>query len=78
MSKSKDNIIIWEKWRDPFGLEDSDIEELIVYHKADIMVKGSDYRDKDIVGLEVCKKLIFFEKLDEYSTTKKIQDIISR
>jgi bifunctional ADP-heptose synthase (sugar kinase/adenylyltransferase) len=42
------------------------------------MVKGSDYRDKPIVGQEICKQIVFFERLNGYSTTNKIQDIVNR
>ena len=55
---------------------DEELTDLISQH--DVMVKGSDYKDKPIVGQDVCKELIFFELVDGYSTTKKIQDIASR
>jgi bifunctional ADP-heptose synthase (sugar kinase/adenylyltransferase) len=42
------------------------------------MVKGSDYKNKPIVGKEYCGQIVFFERLDEYSTTKTIQNIIDR
>ncbi len=56
-------------------------QELIDYIRnfsPDVMVKGSDYRDKPIIGAEHCKKIIFYDRLEKYSTTNKIQDIISR
>jgi D-beta-D-heptose 7-phosphate kinase/D-beta-D-heptose 1-phosphate adenosyltransferase len=59
---------------------DSD-EELIANIRAfepDVMVKGSDYKDKPIIGAEYCKEIYFYEKDEEFSTTKKIQDIINR
>jgi rfaE bifunctional protein nucleotidyltransferase chain/domain len=57
---------------------DEDLEQQLVEYQPDIMVKGSDYRFKPIVGQEYCPRIEFFERLDEYSTTKTIQDIISR
>lgn len=59
---------------------DSDVElqKLIKEFEPDVMVKGSDYRDKPIIGAEYCKKIVYYDRLDQYSTTKKIQDIISR
>jgi bifunctional ADP-heptose synthase (sugar kinase/adenylyltransferase) len=42
------------------------------------MVKGSDYIDQNIIGSEICPKIIFFDRIDEYSTTQKIQNIIDR
>lgn len=66
--KMVDNVVIFDT--------NEDLIRLISEH--DIMVKGSDYRDKPIVGIEVCKKIIFFDLLNGYSTTKKIQSIIDR
>ena len=59
---------------------DSD-EELIANIRAfdpDVMVKGSDYKDKPIIGSEYCKEIDFYERLEAFSTTQKIQDIINR
>lgn len=56
-------------------------QELINYIKnfsPDVMVKGSDYKDKPIIGAEFCKKIIFYDRLEKYSTTNKIQDIVNR
>ena len=55
---------------------DQELEELI--QDCDIMVKGSDYINKPIVGSILCKRLVFFDIIDGYSTTKKIQHISSR
>ncbi len=56
-------------------------EELINYIKnfePDIMVKGSDNKDKPVIGSEYCKKIVFYDRLEKYSTTNKIQDIVNR
>jgi D-beta-D-heptose 7-phosphate kinase/D-beta-D-heptose 1-phosphate adenosyltransferase len=55
---------------------DSELIELI--KDCDIMVKGSDYRGKSVIGETYCKNVIYFDRLNEYSSTKKIQDIINR
>lgn len=57
---------------------DSDAELIDIVKKCSIMVKGSDYIDKPIVGKDVCPKIIFFNILSEYSSTKTIQRIIDR
>ena len=57
---------------------DIELENQLWEYKPNIMVKGSDYRNKPIVGSEFCDEINFFERLYEYSTTKTIQDIISR
>lgn len=55
---------------------DTELRNLIA--DCDVMVKGADWQGKPIVGEEVCKRIEFFERIDGYSTTKKIQDIIDR
>ncbi len=68
------------KYVDRVEIFDSD-QELINYIKdfsPDIMVKGSDYQGRHIIGSEHCKKIVFYDRLDKYSTTQKIQDIINR
>jgi len=57
---------------------DNELEKLIKQFDPDIMVKGSDYRDKKIIGAEYCKEIKFYDRLEQYSTTSKIQDIINR
>lgn len=39
-------------------------------YQPDIMVIGDDYKDQVVYGSEHAKKLVFFEKLPAYSTTK--------
>jgi rfaE bifunctional protein nucleotidyltransferase chain/domain len=53
-------------------------EELILLVKGCTMVKGSDYRGRSVIGETHCQEVIYFDRLDEYSSTKKIQDIIDR
>jgi D-beta-D-heptose 7-phosphate kinase/D-beta-D-heptose 1-phosphate adenosyltransferase len=55
---------------------DNDLRALIT--DCDIMVKGDDYQGQPIVGQEVCKQIIFFKKINGYSTTQKISDITNR
>lgn len=46
--------------------------------KPDIMVKGSDYRGKPIVGEHLIKEMKFYDLVSEYSTTNIIQRITNR
>jgi len=57
---------------------DDDLREQIRNFNPDIMVKGSDYRGKPIIGAEYCKDIVYYERIEEYSSTKKIQDIATR
>jgi len=42
------------------------------------MVKGSDYKNKPIVGEHLIKEIKFYDRVEPYSTTKTIQDIANR
>lgn len=62
---------------DSFG-SDLELNTLIKEYQPDIMIKGSDYRNQKIIGAEHCKEVIFYDRLEPYSTTQKIQNIASR
>lgn len=72
--------LLWSlRWVDRVEIFDSD-QELINYIKEfepDIMIKGSDYRGKPIIGAEYCKEIKFYDRT-EHSTTGIIQNIINR
>lgn len=53
---------------------DSDFEliENIKHLQPDYLVVGSDYKNKNVIGGEYSKQIIFFEKLNGYSSTKII------
>ena len=57
---------------------DKALEGLIKIIKPDIMVVGSDWKDKSVIGSYYAAELKFFERIDEYSSTKIIQSIIDR
>jgi D-beta-D-heptose 7-phosphate kinase/D-beta-D-heptose 1-phosphate adenosyltransferase len=59
-----------------FDTKEKLIKQIKLY-QPDIMVKGSDYKGKSIVGQSLCKEVIFYDKT-EHSTTKTIQNIINR
>ena len=65
---------------DRVDIFDSD-QELIDYiknYQPDVMVKGSDYQGKPIIGQEHCKQIKFYDRFKNYSTTNTIQNIINR
>lgn len=57
---------------------DQELEHLIQIYEPDLMVKGSDYKNKPIVGEEFVPQIDFFKRIDEYSSTKAIQHLASR
>jgi D-beta-D-heptose 7-phosphate kinase/D-beta-D-heptose 1-phosphate adenosyltransferase len=52
--------------------------KLFELYKPDIMVKGSDWKGKSIVAEKYIKEIHWYDRIEEYSTTKTIQDIINR
>jgi rfaE bifunctional protein nucleotidyltransferase chain/domain len=66
------------RWVDRVYVFDSDSELVSYISDCDLMVKGSDYRGRPIVGQDACPEIVFFERLEDYSSSKKIEDIISR
>lgn len=48
----------------------NELEELIRHHRPDFMVVGSDWKGKEIVGGKYAQKILFFERIEGYSTTK--------
>jgi D-beta-D-heptose 7-phosphate kinase/D-beta-D-heptose 1-phosphate adenosyltransferase len=57
---------------------DEELEGLVKSFKPDIMVVGSDWKDKSVIGSYYAAELIFFDRIGDYATTKTIQDIIDR
>jgi len=43
-----------------------------------IMVVGSDWKGKSIVGSQFADEVKYFDRLEKYSTTKIIEDLIDR
>ena len=61
-----------------FFSNDEELEGLVKSIKPDIMVVGSDWKGKSVIGSYWAAKLIFFDRIGEYATTKTVQDIINR
>lgn len=57
---------------------DDELRNYIKNYEPDLMVKGSDYINRPIIGSEYCKKIIFYGRLEKYSTTNTIQRIANR
>ena len=55
-----------------------DLIDQIKQYKPDIMVKGSDYRGRSVVGETFVPKVIYYDRIEQYSTTNTIQNIINR
>jgi D-beta-D-heptose 7-phosphate kinase/D-beta-D-heptose 1-phosphate adenosyltransferase len=59
-----DKVVIFEK--------EQDLVSSIKLYSPDVMVIGSDYKGKKVIGSEYAKKLLFFDRVGGYSTTNLI------
>ena len=68
--KAVDYIVVFDS--------DEELERCIKTVKPDIMVVGSDWKDKSVIGSMYSAELRFFDRIEEYATTKTIESIIDR
>ena len=47
-----------------------ELEKTIKWYRPNIMVIGSDWKDKDVIGSFFTDKLVFFDRIEGYSTSK--------
>ena len=52
----------------------NELRNLIKDIKPDVMVIGSDWKDKKVVGEEYAGKVDFFDRIEGYSTTKILEN----
>ena len=57
---------------------DLELESIINFIQPDLMVVGSDWRGKSVIGSMYASELIFFDRIGDYATTKTVQSIIDR
>ena len=50
------------------------LELLIKQTQPDYMVIGSDWKGKQVVGQDYAKKLVFFDRIGDYSTTNILEN----
>ena len=55
-----------------------DLENLLKSIAPDIMIVGSDWKGKEVVGEQYAKTVRFFDRVGEYSTTKTLQGLTYR
>lgn len=55
-----------------------DLEQLLESIQPDIIVVGSDWKGKEVVGAQYAKEVKFYDRVGEYSTTKTLQGVAYR
>ena len=55
---------------------DQELEKHLVDNEIDTMVIGSDWEGKRVVGEKLVKNLVFFDRIEGYSTTRVLENEI--
>lgn len=68
------------KYVDSVSIFDSEqeLQNIITENNIDYLVIGSEYKNKHIVGKHLVEKVIFFDRVPNYSTTSVIENITNR
>ena len=56
----------------PFN-DTKELRDTVKWYRPNIIVMGSDWKGKEVIGEDYAEKLIFFERVGNYSTTKMIR-----
>ena len=57
---------------------DKSLEKIVKEYSPDVMVVGSEYKDKKVIASEFAKEVKYFEKIKGCSTTKTIKNFSGR
>jgi D-beta-D-heptose 7-phosphate kinase/D-beta-D-heptose 1-phosphate adenosyltransferase len=75
----KDRIKLMESIRyvyDVVGFStDDELRQQIKDWETDVMIVGSDYKDKNVIGSELVNEVIFFDRIEGYSTTNTLKNV---
>jgi D-beta-D-heptose 7-phosphate kinase/D-beta-D-heptose 1-phosphate adenosyltransferase len=68
--KAVDEVVIFDT--------DQELTQTVKILRPDIMIVGSDYKDKTVIGSEYAKQLRFYTRTTPFSSTKVLEDFIAR
>jgi D-beta-D-heptose 7-phosphate kinase/D-beta-D-heptose 1-phosphate adenosyltransferase len=57
---------------------DNELRHLVDFYEPDVMVIGSDWEGKEVIGSEYAGRIEFFPRFGDYSTTKILQGLANR
>lgn len=57
---------------------DQELIDIVKDYRPDIMIVGSDWRGKTVIGSEWAGRVQFYNRVNNESTTKTLEDFISR
>ena len=61
-----------------FFNSDEELIDIIKRYNPDIRVIGSDWKGKPIVGEEFCREIAFFDRVNDESTTRTLDEYTKR
>ena len=77
-NKQEDRKFVLEsvKYIDKVVIFDSDreLESQISVHNIDLMIVGSDWQNKRVIGSKYAGEVLFFDRIDGYSTTDILEN----
>jgi D-beta-D-heptose 7-phosphate kinase/D-beta-D-heptose 1-phosphate adenosyltransferase len=66
------NAIVYVDKVIPFDTT-NELERLVKWLKPHVMVIGSDWKGKEVIGQKYTEKVVFFDRIGSYSTTKILE-----
>lgn len=60
-----------------FG-SDEELVNIVKEYAPDIMIIGSDWKGKTVIGQQYANTLIYFERVNDVSTTQKLESYFNR
>lgn len=60
-----------------FG-SDEELTDIVRVYAPHVMIVGSDWKNKNIIGSQYAQRVVFFERSDNESTTKTLEDYVDR
>jgi D-beta-D-heptose 7-phosphate kinase/D-beta-D-heptose 1-phosphate adenosyltransferase len=57
---------------------DQELIDIIKNYQPDIMIVGSDWRNRPVIGSQYSKSLMFFDRIGNESSTKTIESYLNR
>ena len=51
----------------------NELERIVKWLKPHVMVIGSDWKGKEVIGQKYTEKVVFFDRIGDYSTTSIIE-----
>jgi len=68
--KGVDKVLVFDS--------DDQLRNIYYLYQPSTLVVGKEYQGRLVIGSEYCDRVDYFERIDGYSTTEKVQSIIDR